>query len=82
MYIQHMGQINVKKIMELTSDERSLKFHVQEYERCARYIMPACSKAAGRHIDQTLAIIDVKGGLQQLQRLHCCSTIPCQRAGP
>ena len=61
IYIQHLGQINVKKIMELTTDERSLRFHVQEYERCARYIMPACSKAAGRHIEQTFAIIDVKG---------------------
>ena len=38
-----------------------LKFHVQEYERCARYIMPACSIVAGRHIDQTFAIIDLKG---------------------
>ena len=61
IYIQHLGQINVKKIMELTTDERSLRFHVQEYERCARYIMPACSKAANRHIEQTFAIIDVKG---------------------
>ena len=61
IYIQHLGQINVKKIMELTTDERSLRFHVQEYERCGRYIMPACSKAAGHHIEQTFAIIDVKG---------------------
>ena len=40
-----------------------LKFHVQEYERCLHYIMPACSKAAGRHIEQTFAVLDVKGGL-------------------
>ena len=38
-----------------------LKFHVQEYERCLHVIMPACSKAIGRHIEQTFAILDVKG---------------------
>ena len=53
--------IDMKKMLEVTNEERIIKFHVQEYERCARYIMPACSRAAGRHIDQTFAIIDVKG---------------------
>ena len=61
IYIQHLGQINMKKMYEVTTEERMLKFHVQEYERCARYIMPACSIVAGRHIDQTFAIIDLKG---------------------
>ncbi|KAK9838539.1 hypothetical protein WJX81_006074 [Elliptochloris bilobata] len=67
IYIQHLGQINMKKMYEVTTEERMLKFHVQEYERCARYIMPACSIVAGRHIDQTFAIIDLKGvGLKHL----------------
>jgi len=61
IYIQHLGQINMKKMYEVTTEERMLKFHVQEYERCANYIMPACSIVAGRHIDQTFAIIDLKG---------------------
>ena len=44
-----------------------LKFHVQEYERAMRYIVPACSLIAGRHVDQTMAIMDVKGvGLRHL----------------
>jgi hypothetical protein len=51
----------MKKMYEVTTEERMLKFHVQEYERCANYIMPACSIVAGRHIDQTFAIIDLKG---------------------
>ena len=33
----------------------------QEYERLCRYIMPACSKVAGRPIESTLAILDLKG---------------------
>lgn len=61
IYIQHLGQVNIKKIYEVTTEERMLKFHVQEYERCIQYIMPACSKVAGRHIEQTFAILDVKG---------------------
>ena len=62
MYIQHLGAINVKRIYELTTEERTLRFHVQEYERCARYIMPACSRVVGHHIETTFAIIDLKGG--------------------
>jgi hypothetical protein len=61
IYVQHLGAINYKKMLEVTTEERMIKFHVQEYERCARIIMPACSLVAGRHIDQTFAIIDVKG---------------------
>ena len=36
----------------------------QEYERCLKYIFPSCSKKAGKHIDQTFAIMDVKVGWQ------------------
>lgn len=61
IYIQHLGAIHYKKLEAVTTEERMIKFHVQEYERCARVIMPACSIVAGRHIDQTFAIIDVKG---------------------
>ena len=73
IYIQHLGQINMKKMYEVTTEERMLKFHVQEYERCARYIMPACSIVAGRHIDQTFAIIDLKGA----QVAYARKWVPC-----
>lgn len=56
----------MRKLYELTTEERMIKFHIQEYERCLRYIMPACSKAAGHHIDQTFAIIDLKGTLYRV----------------
>ncbi len=67
IYIQHLGAIDLKRIYELTTEERMLKFHVQEYERCLHVIMPACSKAVGRHIEQTFAILDVKG-----EPVGCC----------
>mmetsp|Transcript_6253 Transcript_6253/g.17959 ORF Transcript_6253/g.17959 Transcript_6253/m.17959 type:complete len:678 (-) Transcript_6253:181-2214(-) len=67
VYIQQLGQLQFKKLQELTTDERMIKFHVQEYERCVRYILPACSRAAGRNIEQTFAILDAKGvGLRHL----------------
>ena len=50
-----------------------LKFHVQEYERCLHYIMPACSKVCGYHMDQTFAIIDVSG---EYVVLHLLSQMP------
>lgn len=61
IYIQHLGAINMKRLNEITNEDRMLKFHIQEYERCMNYIMPACSKTVGRHIEQTFAIIDVTG---------------------
>ena len=77
IYIQHLGQVNIKKIYEITTEERMLKFHVQEYERCIQYIMPACSKVAGKHIEQTFAILDVKGIHQHHAVCLVCSHLYC-----
>ncbi|KAG2453492.1 hypothetical protein HYH02_001712 [Chlamydomonas schloesseri] len=61
VYIQLIGKINVPAIMKCTDEERMFKFHVQEYERCVKVIMPIASKLAGRKVDQTFGIMDVKG---------------------
>lgn len=67
VYIQHLGQINMKVMKNVTTEERMIRFHVQEYERALKYIFPACSKAQGTHVSQTLAIMDLKGvGLRHL----------------
>lgn len=67
IYIQHLGQINVRALAKITTEERMLLFHIQEYERALRYIFPACSLIAGKHVSQTLAIMDLKGvGLRHL----------------
>lgn len=81
--IQHLGQINPKRIMQITSEDRMIRYHIQEYERFLRTIAPVCSRVAGRHIDQTMAILDVKGApparaaliaqLPSVQRLTSCS---------
>jgi hypothetical protein len=63
--IQHLGKVDPKRINEITNEERMVKYHVQEYERFLRHIAPVCSKVFGRHIDQTFAILDVKGAYTQ-----------------
>lgn len=89
VYIQHLGAINLKRLVEITTEERMLQFHVQEYERCLHYILPACSKIAGRHIEQTFAIIDVTGTVSRYPQSliavwnsnhHCWSGMQCQVA--
>lgn len=41
--------------------------YAQEYERCGKFIFPVCSRLAGRQVDQTFGIMDVKGvGLSHL----------------
>lgn len=67
IYVQHLGQINLKALKNVTTEERMIKYHVQEYERALKYIFPACSKVRGHYISQTLAILDLKGvGLRHL----------------
>ena len=61
MYIQLLGKIDISTLKQITTEERMIKFHIQEYERCGKVIMPICSRLAGRQIDQTFGIMDVKG---------------------
>mmetsp|Transcript_10482 Transcript_10482/g.18328 ORF Transcript_10482/g.18328 Transcript_10482/m.18328 type:complete len:524 (-) Transcript_10482:635-2206(-) len=67
IYIQLLGQVDVVKMKKVTTEERMIKFHIQEYERCNKVIMPVCSHLAGRNVDQTFGILDAKGvGLSHL----------------
>lgn len=61
IYIQLLGKIDIATLKQITTEERMIKFHIQEYERCGKVIMPICSKLAGHQIDQTFGIMDVKG---------------------
>ncbi|KIZ06665.1 SEC14 cytosolic factor [Monoraphidium neglectum] len=61
IYIQLLGKIDITTLKKITTEERMVKFHIQEYERCGQFIFPVCSRIAGRQIDQTFGIMDVKG---------------------
>jgi hypothetical protein len=38
-----------------------MKYYVREYERSINYRYAACSKEAGKHIEQGFTIFDLKG---------------------
>ena len=66
---------NFDELMNATTKERFIRYYIREYEKQRLYILPACSRAAGKIIETGLTILDLLGGSSVLLSKKCYSLV-------
>lgn len=61
LYIERVGSVDLSKLMQVTTIDRYVKYHISEQEKTISLRYPVCSLVAKKHIASTTAIFDVKG---------------------
>uniref|UniRef100_A0A0C9RR20 TSA: Wollemia nobilis Ref_Wollemi_Transcript_467_1501 transcribed RNA sequence n=1 Tax=Wollemia nobilis TaxID=56998 RepID=A0A0C9RR20_9CONI len=61
VYIERLGRLQLEELLKITTLDRMLMYHIKEWEILIDWKFPACSKKAGRTINQSLTILDLKG---------------------
>ena len=59
IYIERLGQIDVTKIGQITTQDRQLHHLVDEYEKFLKDRLPACSKFKGELVETSCTILDL-----------------------
>lgn len=60
IYIEMISMINIDKILDIIDEDGLVKMMVKDYEYYKKVRLPACSKAAGKAIEQSLTILCAK----------------------
>lgn len=60
LYIERVGQLDIKALYAATTQERQLQRLVWEYEKFINERLPACSKASGHPVETSCTILDLK----------------------
>ncbi|KAG9289869.1 hypothetical protein G9A89_015449 [Geosiphon pyriformis] len=61
IYIEEIGKVDIKALYQITTLERQIQNLVVEYEKLANVRVHACSKKAGKLIETSCTILDLKG---------------------